>query len=27
VAGQQPVAIEPASLFGYWKQIQFTKSA
>ena len=27
VAGRQPVAIEPASLFGYWKQIQFTKSA
>jgi phosphatidylethanolamine/phosphatidyl-N-methylethanolamine N-methyltransferase len=27
VAGQQPVAVEPASLFGYWKQIQFTKSA
>lgn len=26
VAGQQPVAIEPASLFGYWKQVQFTKS-
>lgn len=26
VSGRQPVAIEPASLFGYWKQIQFTKS-
>lgn len=27
VAGRQPVAVEPASLFGYWKQVQFTKSA
>lgn len=27
VTGQQPVAIEPASLFGYWKQVQFTKTA
>ncbi|TVP88405.1 MAG: methyltransferase domain-containing protein [Thioalkalivibrio sp.] len=26
VAGRTPVAIEPASLFGYWKQVQFTKS-
>lgn len=25
VTGQEPVAIEPASLFGYWKQVQFTK--
>jgi phosphatidylethanolamine/phosphatidyl-N-methylethanolamine N-methyltransferase len=27
VTGREPVAIEPASLFGYWKQVQFTKSA
>lgn len=26
VTGREPVAIEPASLFGYWKQVQFTKS-